>query len=75
MTPPNILMILIILIMQGFVKWGIGEMIELEHNKCILVEPIAALSARNTTYKLPMKQDRRQELDKDRTTVKVILPA
>ncbi len=75
MTPPNILMILIILTIQIFVKWDTEEMIELEHNRCIIVEAIAALSADNLTCKLPMLYDRRQKLKKDRTTVKVVLPA
>ena len=32
MTPPNILMVLIILIILIFVKWGIEETIRLKHN-------------------------------------------
>jgi len=53
MTPPNILMILIILIIQIFVKWGIEETIGPKHSKCIFPGCIVELSRGSTPCEAP----------------------
>jgi hypothetical protein len=72
MTPPNILMILIILIIRIFVKWGIEETIKLEHNKCIFLGYIADFSTGSTAYEAPHRVGWEAGINKERARIKCL---